>query len=366
MPRRRRRETNIFSLSLLDCICCGLGALTLFHLIVASRSARIHNANAAQLQAEVDKRERLVLDGQAHLVEVRNSFREIEQKRAEAAGLSTRILETLRQIDEELAIYEAKTVAQKEHVNKLKADVKSLEEGTKRLSGGTKSDEVPGRNVRNFVGDGDRQYLTGLKLGGKRIFLLVDASASMLAEDIVNAVRRKLFPPETRLRARKWRQAVKAADWLTAQLPRDAQYQLYAFNTKAWPVSPGTQGVWLPAKDAPAIDKAIATLRQTAPEGGTSLYHAFAAAKAMNPPPDNIILLTDGLPTQGAAPTGRKTVSGRDRLRIFDAALDELPRGVPVNVVLFPMEGDPLAMSAFWKLAMASRGSMMTPSSAWP
>jgi hypothetical protein len=188
----------------------------------------------------------------------------------------------------------------------------------------------------------------------------------MLAEDIVNAVRRKLFPPETRLRARKWRQAVKAADWLTAQLPRDAQYQLYAFNTKAWPVSPGTQGVWLPAKDAPAIDKAIATLRQTAPEGGTSLYHAFAAAKAMNPPPDNIILLTDGLPTQGAQPTGRKTVSGRDRLRIFDAALDELPRGVPVNVVLFPMEGDPLAMSAFWKLAMASRGSMMTPSSAWP
>jgi hypothetical protein len=100
VPRRSRRETNIFSLSLLDCICCGLGALTLFHLIVASRSARIHNANAAQLQAEVDKREQLVLEGQAHLVEVRNSFREIEQKRAEAAGLSTRILETLRQIDE--------------------------------------------------------------------------------------------------------------------------------------------------------------------------------------------------------------------------------------------------------------------------
>jgi hypothetical protein len=366
VPRRSRRETNIFSLSLLDCICCGLGALTLFHMIVASRSARTHHANAALLQAEVDKREQLVLEGQAHLVETRNSFREIEQKRAQAAGLSTRILDTLRQIEEELAIYDAKTVAQKQHVDKLKADVKSLEEGTKRLSGGTKSDEVPGQSVRSFVGDGDRQYLTGLKVGGRRIFLLVDASASMLAEDIVNAVRRKLYPPEVRLRAHKWRQAVKAADWLTAQLPRDAQYQLYAFNTKAWPLLPGTQGVWQPAKDAAAIDKAIAALRQTAPEGGTSLHNAFAAAKAMNPPPDNIILLTDGLPTQGAQPTGRKTVSGRDRLRIFDDALDELPRGVPVNVVLFPMEGDPLAMSAFWKLAMASRGSLMTPSSAWP
>ena len=63
------------------------------------------------------------------------------------------------------------------------------------LSGGTKSDDVPGHSVRSFTGDGDRQYLSGLKIGGKRIFLLVDASASMLAEDIVNAVRRRHFPP---------------------------------------------------------------------------------------------------------------------------------------------------------------------------
>jgi hypothetical protein len=107
-------------------------------------------------------------------------------------------------------------------------------------------------------------------------------------------------------------------------------------------------------------------LAQTAPDGGTSLFHAFAAAKAMSPPPDNIILLTDGLPTQGEEPPGRKTVSGKERLRHFDRALDELPRGVPVNVILYPMEGDPMATPAFWKLAMASRGSLMTPSSAWP
>jgi hypothetical protein len=362
----RRRETNIFSLSLLDCICCGFGALILFHMIVASRTGRLQRDTTQTLQAEVDKRQQEVLEGHEHLVEVRNSFREIEEKRAEAQGLSTRILETLRQIQAELAIYEAQTVATRAHVNQLKADLKSLEEGAKRLSGGTPSQEVPGRNLRSVVGDGDRQYLSGLKVGGKRIMILVDASASMLAEDIVNAVRRRLFPPETRLRARKWRQAVKAVDWLTAQLPRESQYQIYAFDTRARPVLAGTDGVWLEAKDAAALDKAVATLRQTAPDGGTSLHHAFAAAKAMNPPPDNIMLITDGLPTQGARPPGRKTVSGRERLRLFDDALDELPRGVPVNVVLFPMEGDPMAMSAFWKLAMASRGSLMTPSSAWP
>ncbi len=362
----RRRETNIFSLSLLDCICCGFGALILFHMIIASRSGRQYEKATETLQAEVDKRQKEVLLGQERLVELRNSFREIDEKRAEAQGLSTRILETLRQIQEELAIYDAKTVAQRAHVNELKADLKSLEEGTKRLSGGTPSQDVPGRNVRKFVGDGDRQYLTGLKVGGRRVFILVDGSASMLAEDIVNAVRRHLFPPDSRLRAKKWRQAVKATDWLAAQLPRESQYQLYVFNTKAWPALPGTDGVWLDAKDGRQLDRAVAAVGKTPPDGGTSLHHAFAAAKAMSPPPDNIILLTDGLPTQGATPPSRRTVSGKDRLRHFDRALDELPRGVPVNVILFPMEGDPMATSAFWKLAMASRGSFMTPSSAWP
>ena len=54
---RRRRETNVFSLSLLDCICCGFGALILFHMIVASRSGRVQRENRQQLQAEVDKRQ---------------------------------------------------------------------------------------------------------------------------------------------------------------------------------------------------------------------------------------------------------------------------------------------------------------------
>jgi hypothetical protein len=362
----RRRETNIFSLSLLDCICCGFGALILFHMIIASRSGRQYEEVTEALQAEVDKRQQEVLEGSERLVDLRNSFREIEDKRAVAQGLSTRILETLQQIQAELAVYEAQTLARRQSVEKLKADLRSLEEGTKRLSGGLPSQEVPGRNVRKFVGDGDRQYLTGLRVGGRRIFILVDASASMLAEDIVNAVRRKLFPPETRRRARKWRHAVRSADWLTAQMPREAQFQLYVFNTSARPVLAGTDGVWLAANDRPTVDKAIVALGQTAPEAGTSLFHAFAAAKAMSPPPDNILLLTDGLPTQGATPPGRKTVSGRERLRLFDRALDELPRGVPVNIVLFPMEGDPLATPSFWKLAMASRGSLMTPSSAWP
>jgi hypothetical protein len=179
-------------------------------------------------------------------------------------------------------------------------------------------------------------------------------------------VRRRFLPEAERVRADKWRHAVRAADWLTTQLPRESRVQLYVFDTAARALLPDTEGTWLQAKDRAALDKAIANLKGTAPQGGTSLENAFAAAAALNPPPDNILLLTDGLPTQGATPPREATVSGKQRLRLFERALRALPKGVPVNTLLFPMEGDPMAPSAFWKLAIASGGSFMTPSSDWP
>jgi hypothetical protein len=335
-------------------------------MIVAARAGETVADITDFLRAEVNMREEEVLEGHENLVEVRNSLRDIERQRVITQGLSTRFLAMLREIEEELATYDKSNVARIEHLNRLKADLKSLEEGAKRLSGGTPTEEVPGPNIRSFVGDGDRQYLSGLKVGGQRIFILVDASASMLADDIVNAIRRSLLADEVRLRADKWQQAVKAVDWLTTQIPRQSKYQIYVFDTRARPVLEGTDGVWLEAKDAVQLGKAVAVLRQTAPIRGTSLHHAFAAAKAMNPPPDNILLLTDGLPTQGEKPPRRKTISGKDRLRLLERSLDALPRRVPVNVILYPMEGDPMASPAFWKVAMATRGSMMTPSSDWP
>ncbi|MCM2254957.1 MAG: VWA domain-containing protein [Vicinamibacteria bacterium] len=360
-----RRRADVFGLSFLDCICCGFGATVLIFMIISSAAQRRDDPNAP-LRAEVDKVAQEVLEGERRLVVLRNTVREVDDQRAKAQGLSTRVLAAIRQSQEELATFDQSTVARREAIEKLKADLKALEEGTKRLSGGVPSQEVPGDKVRTFVGDGDRQYLTGLKVGGKRILVLVDASASMLADTIVNAIRRRHLPAEQRRQAAKWRQAVRTADWLATQMPRDSRFQIYAFDVGARPVVAGTDGVWLDAGDPKALDSAVQALKQLAPENGTSLHAAFAAAAAMTPRPDNIVLITDGLPTQGRTPPRGKTVSGRDRLRLFERAMDELPRGVPVNVILLPMEGDPMAASAFWKLAMATSGSFMTPSRDWP
>ena len=78
-----------------------------------------------------------------------------------------------------------------------------------------------------------------------------------------------------------------------------------------------------------------------------------------------------GIPKNGRTARGkgnpiRKTVSGDGRVRHFNAAMKELVEGVPVNVVLFPMEGDPTAPSLYWKLAVATSGSYLSPSRDWP
>jgi Mg-chelatase subunit ChlD len=363
---RPRRKTELFGLSFLDCVCCGFGATVLIYMILNSGQEERAKDKLAPLRSETDRLEQQVLEGQAGLVELRNTLERVREDAVVTRGLSTRLIDVVKQSQAELATYERETTAQREHVNKLQADLRSLEEGNKRLSGGAPSREVPGDKVRSFVGNGDRQYLSGFKVGGRRVLFLVDASASMLADTIVNAVRRRLLPEADRVRADKWRRAVRAADWLTTQIPRDASFQIYVFDTDARALLPGTQGRWLEARDRASLDAAVAKLRGTAPQGGTSLEKAFMAAAALRPQPDNIILLTDGLPTQGVAPPRGRTISGRDRAKLFDRAVQALPQGVPVNTLLFPMQGDPVAAPAFWKLAMATNGSFLTPSRDWP
>ena len=82
--------------------------------------------------------------------------------------------------------------------------------------------------------------------------------------------------------------------------------------------------------------------------------------------PDNIYLITDGLPTKGSKNVRGATISGRERLKLYQDAVKALPRSVPVNTILSPMEGDPEAANAYWKLAQMTNGSYMSPSEDWP
>ncbi len=155
-------------------------------------------------------------------------------------------------------------------------------------------------------------------------------------------------------------------DWLTTQLPPASQFQVYTFNETAGPLIAGTGGTWLNAGEIGKLNQTVAGMRSLIPEKGTSLLNAFEVIGEMKPAPDNIFLLSDSLPTMGAKKPWGKRVSGKKRLSLFNEAIRRLPARVPVNIILYPMEGDPFAASAFWKLAQDTRGSFFCPSKDWP
>jgi hypothetical protein len=362
----KRKKITVFSLSFLDIITCGLGAIILLFVLINAKSAAHQDSITSDYRAEVSRLELLVLDGKKNLIEARNSLEKTETDLVTIQGLSRRILTLLETHRVELSDRDKETLAAKAHVNKLKADLKSLEEEVKRLRAGAKASDELGTKLRPFPGRGDRQYLTDLKMGGRRIFILVDASASMLDETIVGIVRRRNQGLKEKLQAPKWKQAVATIDWLTTQLPPTSKFQVYTFNETAAPLLPGTRGTWLNAGDVTQLNQAVEHMHKFVPQRGTSLINAFKALKEMNPAPDNIFLLTDSLPTMGTEKPWRKRVSGKKRLGYFNDAVKALPPKVPVNIILYPMEGDPAAAVSFWKLAKDSRGSFFCPSKDWP
>jgi hypothetical protein len=363
---RKRRSGDVFSMSFLDCMSCGFGAVILFFMIINSHvNATTENQNA-ELMAETSRLEIEVLEGRKNLALKRNTLQKLKTETDDAESQIAQIIALIQELQAELDKYDKDTLAKIERVEKLQSDIKSLEEEVKRLLAVKAEQDAAGGQIRTFKGEGDRQYLTGLRLGGERTLILVDRSASMLADDVVDVIRRRTLPIEDQLRSRKWRQVIATVDWLTAQFRPEDEYQIYMFNNVAEPVIRGTEGVWLKAGDGVQLNEAIRVLRRTPPTKGTNMHSAFDVVSSLKPQPDNIILIVDGMPTMEAATTDANVVSGGERLNIFRRAVRQLPSGIPVNVMLFPMRGDFDAPISFWSLALQTRGSFMTVSRDWP
>lgn len=360
---RRKRGFTTFNLSFLDIMSCGFGAVVLVFLIIDHSIDVQSEERNADLLAEVSLLDEDVREGRAGLVRLRNTIDEVDLRIVEAQGLDTRIREELEDLEARINELRREDPSQRQDIAALQAELRQLESEVERLRASAR--EPTGRSAREFTGDGERQYLTGLNLGGRHIAILLDSSASMLADRLVNIIRLRNMPEPVRQRAPKWRRAVETTHWISARFPPGAEYQILAFNTAATPLLPETAGNWLPVSDSAQLGRAIDALEKITPTGGTNLLAAFQAVAAMKPAPDNIYLITDGLPTQGSG-TAPAKVSERERMKYFNQALAALPRGIPVNVILAPMEGDPMAASAFWQLAIATRGAFLSPSKDWP
>ena len=364
MSKKRIRSVDPISMSFLDVISCGFGAVILLFMVMKHSTSLELPSVTPELVAEIDLLDEEIRDGKEGLVRVRNTLSDVDLQMVQAQGLASSIEEEIKTFLEELAQMENNTLANEESVAKLKADIDSLEEELNRLRAA--EDQVTGNNIREFIGDGNRQYLTGLILGGNRILILVDMSASMLDNTIVNIIRRRNMPDAERINSANWIQVRKTVDWLTTQLPVPSQYQIYVFNNEARSLLPGTEGRWLEVADEPQLTQAVTALNAIIPNEGTNLENLFVSISQMNPLPDNIFLITDGLPTLGSRGKTTGTITGRDREELFENALQKLPENIPVNVIMSPLEGDPMAPGWYWQLAIQTKGSFMMPSPDWP
>ena len=358
-----RRPLNAFALSFLDCMCCGFGAVILVFMIISAKIQEESDEKLEDLATERVRLESQVLAGERVLGELRGSLTRALETQVVAQQLQSSLRDDIVTAELELVRRKAELGEARSELAARRARIEELEKS--KAEAGSSADEL-GRQLRRIEGEGSRQYLTGMRMGGRRILILVDTSASMLDSTIVNVVRLRYLPKAQRLAAPKWKQAVATVDWLTANLPPESEFQIYRFDTTARPLLGDEGEGWLPVGDGKKLDEAVEVLRKTAPEGGTSLHAAFSVIGTLEPRPDNVYLLVDGLPTQGARPSQQATVSGRTRLKHFDRATNRLPGGVPINVILFAMEGDPYASERFWALARSTRGSFLSPAVDWP
>jgi len=144
------------------------------------------------------------------------------------------------------------------------------------------------------------------------------------------------------------------------QFPLDSQFQVYGFNEDSKAMAEGTNGQWIDVSNAKDLERSVTAVKMTVPAGGTSLLNLATAAAAMSPPPDNIYLITDGLPTLGKN-AAKGTISGKQRVELFHDASKHFPPKVPINVIMFPLEGDPIASAeAFGLTRSASAASRST------
>ena len=362
----KRRSVNAFSLAFLDVMFCGFGAVILFFMIINANTYERREKINYVVHGEVEKLDVEILEGKKFLVVLNNTLLDLNEELVQTQGLSREIIENINSKKIQIAQKRKETLSTLENINALKADLKSLEEAHQRLEGGAINAQTQADRLRYFAGQGQRQYLTGLKMGGDRILILVDTSASMLADRIINILRFRNLPAEERIRAAKWQQVLYTVDWITTRIPPSSKFQIYTFNETSAPVYIAEGSKWLDAGNVKHLDTAVANFYNTAPEKGTSLFNAFKSIDELSPPPDNIYLLTDGLPTQGASRSFGSKVNAKQRNKLFNKALEKLPSGVPVNIILFHMEGDPDASSLYWKLAQKTNGAFFSPSKDWP
>ncbi len=350
----KRRELEVFSLSFLDCICCGFGAVLLIFLLTIAKKTDVDKADVVEardrlrkVQAQVDL-SRDELDKLARII----AAAQLELKELQDKTAADQLKVSARRRD--LLLMLQQTGALKDALHALLGEKKAIP--TEEVA-----PPVPIPNIDR------RQYLTGVKLQGEFVVFLIRTSGSMLDETIDAASDRLADPDDKKRSAPKWRRTVEAMEWMLASLEPETRFQILLFAEETVPILPNRGEEWFSTKDRPTMLAVLKRLNEIVPRGGANLERAFTTVRFLPRLPDSIVLLTDGLPTRSDSLPMDGEVDEGHRIRFFEIAQKQLPPRIPVSTILFPMlTGDPGAPGMFWELANATRGALVSPAKSWP
>jgi hypothetical protein len=348
----KRRETEVFSLAFLDCICCGFGAVLLVFILSVSQKLNIDKSTIDDMKARVERAERDAALSQQDLDRLAKVLAAAQLELDDINAKNTQDQLKLSDRQRELLLMLQQTGAMKDALATLLGEKKNLPTEDHA--------PIPIPNIDR------RQYLTGVKLQGKYLVFLVRMSGSMLDETIDAASARLADTDDKKREAPKWQRTVQALEWMLATLEPETNFQVLFFNDETVPILPTRADEWFNVKDRATMAEIVKKLHTLVPQGGANLERAFTTVRYLQRLPDTIVLFTDGLPTKSDSFVTDGDVGEEQRIRFFQAAIKQLPPRIPVSTIMFPMSGDPSAPALFWELANASRGALVSPSKEWP
>ena len=88
-------------------------------------------------------------------------------------------------------------------------------------------------DVIEDVRGGEEDDLLGLAVEGRRIAILIDRSASMTDERLIDIIDRKVRSDADKRRGVKWRRTLPTVRWLLHRLPAGSEVAVVAFNDEA-------------------------------------------------------------------------------------------------------------------------------------
>ena len=359
MPAKRREQGSL--MAFLDVMACGLGAAILLFLIVKHHTEAAVEPDAGERGAAATETLAALREEAQTLAErIAQAQRESEARRvqearaASAESAQDTARARLAEIEREIELARARNAALRERVESIEPHQAA--------------------DVIEDVRGGEENYLLGLKVEGRRIAILIDRSASMTDERLIDIIARKVRADAEKRQGPKWRRTLRTARWLLHRLPAGSEVAVIAFNDEAKVLH--REG-WADGRDRATLQALFDELDRLVPTGATNLEAGLRALGRLSPAATDIYVVTDGLPTRSLSSPGllsgctknpRGKVSGECRKLLFAASLRNAapPAGRKVHVILLPLEGDPEAAPAFWNWTARAGGVLLTPARGWP